>query len=226
VKKYFVTGTDTGVGKTLVTCALLNAANNLSMRTLGLKPLAAGCEDRGEGLRNEDALAIQQVSSVKLDYSQVNPVALKQAIAPHIAAANEGRRLSVDRLLGFSRGALCHKSDFCLMEGAGGWRLPLNKVEYLSALPKALNMDVILVVGMRLGCLNHALLSAEAIVRDGVKIRAWVANVMDPEMPFLEENLKTLQSLLPFPCLGLLPWLGSEIDLDKASDSLVIEPLL
>lgn len=208
-KSFFVTGTDTGVGKTLIASALLHAANQKHLRTLGLKPVAAGCEQTGDGLRNDDALQLMQAASVKLSYDQVNPVALQAAIAPHVAAANEGRRLSVDRLVGFCRGALMNKVDFCLIEGAGGWRVPLNPRETMADLARALDIPVLLVVGIRLGCINHALLTAEAIARDGLKIAGWVASCVEPEQAARQENVDTLRALLPFPLLGVVPFLDS-----------------
>lgn len=228
---FFVTGTDTGVGKTLASCALLHAGNKLGFSTLGLKPLAAGCEETPQGLRNEDALALQESSSIKLAYDQVNPVALKQALAPHIAAANEGKRLSVDRLVGYLRGAFSHKgtshkAGLCVIEGAGGWRVPLNQVERMSAIPKELNIPVILVVGVRLGCINHALLTAEAIVRDGLQVAGWIGSVVDPKMPAQDDNINTLKSLLPFPCLGCIPWLGAEPSPELASKDMTVDPLM
>ena len=206
-RTFFVTGTDTGVGKTLITTALLVAARKQQLTTLAMKPLAAGCDVTPEGLRNEDALALQAAMTVALEYEQVNPVALAEPIAPHLAAALAGRRLSLDRLLGFCRGTLMNKADFRLIEGAGGWRMPLNERETLAGLPKALDIPVILVVGVRLGCLNHALLTQEAIVRDGVKIAGWVASQVEQDMPALEGNLATLRTMLSAPCLGQVPYL-------------------
>ena len=172
-KIFFVTGTDTGVGKTLMTSAMLHAANQKGLRTLGLKPVAAGCDDTEEGPRNGDALQLLRNASVKLPYEQVNPVALRAAIAPHIAAAQEGKRVTVDRLVGYCRGALMNKADLCLIEGAGGWRVPLNPRESMADLAKALDIPVILVAGIRLGCINHTLLTAESIARDGLKGAGW-----------------------------------------------------
>ena len=125
-KKFFVTGTDTDIGKTFISTALILKANAQGLRTMGLKPIAAGCEATAEGLRNEDALQLQQASSQKMPYAQVNPIALKAAVAPHIAAQMEEKRLSVERTMGFVRGSLVMPSDLCLVEGAGGWRVPLN----------------------------------------------------------------------------------------------------
>lgn len=207
---YFIAGTDTGVGKTFVSAALLAAAAQRGLRAFGLKPVAAGCYQTAEGWRNEDAVLLKKYSSVDLPYSQVNPLALRDAIAPHIAAAREGRQLRVERIEGFCRGALMTPADLRLIEGAGGWRVPLNSVETMATLAVRLQTPVILVVGMRLGCINHALLSAEAIRADGLPLVGWVANSPEPEMPAFEENLNTLCSLMPAPCLGSVP-AGSEI---------------
>lgn len=208
---FFITGTDTGVGKTLVTGALLHLAAKQGLKAFGLKPIAAGCEDTPEGLRNEDGLLLQANSSVKLAYEQINPIALRAAKAPHIAAAEEGRRLNLDRLVGLCRGTLMQPADLRLIEGAGGWRVPLNDFENLSGLPIALKIPVILVVGLRLGCLSHALLTAEAIQRDGLPIAGWVGSAIDPQMESLEENVATLRTRLPAPCLGVIPALGEAL---------------
>ncbi|WP_075185045.1 dethiobiotin synthase [Teredinibacter haidensis] len=207
---FFVTGTDTDAGKTLVAAALLEKAREQGKQTLGLKPLAAGGIETDEGLCNEDALLLQQVSTLKLGYQQINPVLLGEPMAPHIAAMREGKRLSVDTLLGYTRGAMMSrpggvKADFCVIEGAGGWRVPLSPGQTTADLAKELGLPVILVVGMKLGCLNHALLTAEAICRDGLTIAGWVATVIDPKMAVVDENLNTLKHLLPFPHLGFIP---------------------
>jgi len=202
---FFVTGTDTDVGKTFVACALLAAANQRGLTSAAVKPVAAGCEVTPEGLRNGDALALQEAMSLSLSYEQINPITLEPAIAPHIAAARAGKNITVDRLVGFCRGVMMQRADFTLIEGAGGWRVPLNGRETLAELPKALNIPVILVIGMRLGCINHALLSAEAIHRDGLQIAGWIANRAEAEMSCYEENLASLKARLPFPCLGEIP---------------------
>lgn len=224
-KTFFVAGTDTGVGKSLVTASLLSLGAEQGHSTMGLKPLAAGCEHREEGWRNEDAELLAENASVKLDYQQINPVALKEAMAPHLAAAKEGRRLGAERLVGFCRGALIKKPDLCFIEGAGGWRVPLNPQEMMSDFAKKMDVPVILVVGVRLGCLNHALLSAEAITRDGLKIAGWVASSVDPDMVCIEENVETLAAILPFPLLGHIPHLTSAT-VSKAKPFLDISKLL
>lgn len=206
-KTFFVTGTDTGVGKTLMSAGLLLAAKERGLSTAALKPVAAGCEVTAEGLRNDDALLLQSVITQPLAYEQVNPVALEPAIAPHIAAQQARRVLSVDRIAGFCRGVL-HQADFTLVEGAGGWRVPLNPAETLADLARTLQLPVILVVGIRLGCINHAMLTVEAIARDGLPLAGWVANIIDPDMPCQQENILSLQQRLAAPCLGVVPYLG------------------
>lgn len=214
--KFFVTGTDTDCGKTLVSCTLLRAAARAGFSTIGMKPVAAGAELTPEGLRNDDALRLQLASTVALPYTQVNPVCLPEPVSPHLAAQAAGKRISVERLAGFCQGVLLKRADLTLIEGAGGWRVPLNEREFLSDLCKALNLPVILVVGVKLGCLNHALLSGEAIVRDGLNIAAWVSTQRDPDMARVEENIATLREALPFPHLGHIPWLAQPHDLDQA----------
>lgn len=203
---FFISGTDTDIGKTYVAVALLQAAQQAGLTTLGLKPIAAGCEMTPDGLRNSDALALQAASSVLLSYDEINPVALPMACSPHIAAAAAGRRLSINQIAGFCRGSLSHRTDLTLIEGAGGWRVPISEREMLSALPKALGVPVILVVGLRLGALNAAFLTAEAILKDGLRLAGWVANTIDADMLALDENIATLRRWLPAPCLGVLPW--------------------
>lgn len=206
-KSFFVTGTDTGVGKTLVSAAILEAAASKGLRTLGMKPIASGCDSTADGLRNEDALALMKAMTESLAYDQVNPIALEPAIAPHVAAAQAGRQVTAQRLVGFCRGVQMRPADLLLVEGAGGWRVPLNDRETYSAMPVALQMPVILVVPLRLGCINHALLTAEAIRRDGLTLAGWVANRPDAEpMECEEETLNYLQNHLGAHCLGVLPW--------------------
>jgi dethiobiotin synthetase len=207
MSKYFVTGTDTDAGKTVVSAGLLAAANKAGKRSIGLKPIAAGCQQTEAGLRNDDALALQAAASVSLDYDVVNPIALEPAIAPHIVLLQQNRRVTNSQLAGYIRGAFFTANDFAIVEGAGGWRVPLNRSETLAGLAKALDIAVILVVGVKLGCINHALLTAEAIERDGIKIAGWVANIIEPGTANIDENIMTLRALLPAPCLGVVPHL-------------------
>lgn len=202
---YFIAGTDTDVGKTTIAAGLLHAAKLNGLATLGAKPVASGCEVTPKGLRNADALALMDESSIKLKYEEVNPFAFEPAIAPHLAAREAGVVLDVQSLLGPMRDILARDADFTLIEGAGGWRVPLSDRANLSDLAMALQLPVILVVGVRLGCINHALLTAEAIAQDGLQLAGWVANIIDAKTSRLEENLATLAERLPAPCLGRVP---------------------
>jgi|TARA_B110000977_G_scaffold91932_1_gene121893 dethiobiotin synthetase len=213
-KRYFLAGTDTDVGKTMVACALLAKARNMGLSTAAVKPVAAGCISTKDGLRNDDAEQLLAQCSLPLYYEQVNPVAFMAPIAPHIAAQQQGQRMQVDRLAGFTSGVLMQGANLTLVEGAGGWRVPVNERETLADLAIALSMPVVLVVGMRLGCINHALLTVEAITRDGLKLAGWVANCVDPTMVQLEANVVTLQNRIQAPMLGLIPHFA---DIDQAS---------
>ena len=202
---FFVTGTDTDVGKTTVAAGLLRAARQVGMSTAAAKPVASGCERTADGLRNGDALALLGECTLPMRYEQVNPYAFEPAIAPHLAAREAGIELSASRLAGPMRQMLALQADFSLVEGAGGWRVPLAGRENLSDLAVMLGLPVVLVVGVRLGCISHALLSAEAIERDGLRLAGWVANILDPAASRLEENLATLADRLSAPCLGQVP---------------------
>ena len=227
-RAFFVTGTDTEVGKTFISLGLLNALNKKQYKTAGYKPIAAGCDVTENGLRNEDALGLQANSSLKLAYNEVNPIAFEAAIAPHLAAQQlnkEGAKsvISIDQVREGFLHLIEKKPDVLIVEGAGGWRLPIGDdfegtPRYLSEFAIERNLSVILVVGMRLGCLNHAVLSAEAIQHDGLKIAGWVANHIDPNMPMLEENIASLKALIDAPFLGAVPRLASPLQIDNYLD--------
>ncbi len=204
---FFVTGTDTEIGKTTIAAGLLHAARMAGLSTAAAKPVASGCEMTEAGLRNGDALALLAECSLPLRYEQLNPLAFAPAIAPHLAAREVGVDLTVASLAEPVRSVLALGADFTLVEGAGGWRVPLAGEQSLSDLAIDLQLPVILVVGVRLGCINHALLSAEAILRDGLRLAGWVANLVDPHTSRLEDNLATLRERLPAPCLGFVPHL-------------------
>jgi dethiobiotin synthetase len=172
-----------------------------------------------KGLRNPDAVALRAECSIALTYNEVNPVAFEPPIAPHLAAREAGVALTVSSLLEPMRHILAKQADFTLIEGAGGWRVPLADQANLSDLAIALKLPVILVVGVRLGCISHALLSAEAIANDGLQLAGWVANIIDPKTSRLEENLATLAERLPAPCLGRVP------HMKKATAEMVAEHL-
>lgn len=201
----FITGTDTGVGKTLVAAALVHLAAAVGRRVVGLKPVASGADRTADGLRNEDALALQAASSVALPYELVNPYCFEPAIAPHLAAAEEGVAIEVPRLLGAFRAAT-RRADLAIVEGAGGWRVPLHPEGFLSDLPEQLGLGVILVVGLRLGCLNHARLTFEAIGRAGRSpLVGWIGNGIDPGFSHQDETIATLARLLGRPALAVIP---------------------
>lgn len=202
---YFIAGTDTDVGKTTIAAGLLHAARLQGLSPRGAKPVASGCTVTAKGLRNADAQALIDESTLKLEYEAVNPFAFEPGIAPHVAAREAGVVLEVPALLNAMRYVLDQGADFTLVEGAGGWRVPLSNHANLSDLAIALKLPVILVVGVRLGCINHALLSAEAIARDGLQLAGWVANIIEPRTSRLEENLASLAERLPAPCLGRVP---------------------
>lgn len=189
---YFITGTDTGVGKTFISLQLLRHFKKHGLSTLALKPIASGCEETPQGLRNEDALALQAAASIKLAYHQINPFAFLPPIAPHIAANQVGVNLSVATLTQTLTPILQTPADIKLIEGAGGWLLPLNKTETLADYIETLNIKIILVVKMQLGCLNHALLTAKNITDRGLTLAGWVANTIAEPMPYLENNIETL----------------------------------
>ena len=230
---FFVTGTDTEIGKTFIAAALLEGARARGLRCAAVKPVAAGCEIREGRLVNEDALALLAASDAPFDYDTVNPVALEPPIAPHVAAARADVRLRVDDLAEHCRGALgLHEAsgagrfDFAVIEGAGGWLVPLNDTETLADLCVAVGARPILVVGMRLGCLNHAFLTAREVERSGLGLAGWVANDPGPRMPVFEENLATLQARLPAPHLGTVPYLGPGAEPRLAAPFLDLDALL
>lgn len=224
-KRYFVTGTDTEIGKTTIAAGLLCAARQRGLTTAGVKPVAAGCERTPDGLRNEDALALQGQSYPPLAYDLVNPVTLEAAIAPHIAAREEQVTLTAKGLAGACEAVFARGADLTLVEGAGGWCVPLNETELLSDLAIAHKLPVVLVVGMRLGCINHALLSCRAIAADGLQLAGWVANYVDPDMSRPEENMATLRHLIDAPCLGVVPRLACA-DAEEVAGFLDVSPLV
>ena len=199
---YFLTGTDTEIGKTHIACALLERARLLGLRATGLKPVAAGIEADGE---NDDVRRIRQASSVALPAPIRNPYCFAPPIAPHLAAAQAGVEIDFARIAASLSNAQQH-ADFVVVEGAGGFCIPLGPDQTSADLAVALQLPVILVVGLRLGCLNHALLTAEAITRRGLVLAGWVGNHLATPMSHAAENMTTLRALLPAPCLGEVSW--------------------
>ena len=201
----FVTGTDTGVGKTLVSLALMVRGRREGLTVLGLKPVASGCQRHTEGLVNADALRLSAESTVSLSYRRVNAYAFEPPIAPHLAAELAGRLIDLVGLTASVQDA-CRLAELIVVEGVGGWEVPLAGQQTLADLVRALDLPVVLVVGMRIGCLNHAILTAASILAHGCRLCGWVANTIDPAMLALEENVRTLKARLPAPLLGHLPY--------------------
>jgi dethiobiotin synthetase len=204
---YFITGTDTGCGKTEASLGLMARLQSQGRRVLGMKPVATGCERRPEGLRNQDAERLLARGSTPAPYGLVNPYAFAPPIAPHLAAGAVGIEITLTAIKQAYR-SLSGEADQVIVEGVGGWRVPLGPDLFVSDLPKALGLPVILVVGLRLGCINHALLTGERIRGDGCVLAGWIANQIDPEMLERDANLATLAALLDAPCLGVVPWLA------------------
>jgi dethiobiotin synthetase len=211
MQTWFVTGTDTEIGKTTVTAALLRQIQAEHKVGVGLKPVASDAMQTPAGLRNQDALTLMASNAISLPYEVVNPIVFEPAIAPHIAAIQSGAPLTVQAVVKAVESAyqaFVQPVDAVFIEGAGGWRVPINHQQWFSDIPKALNCPLLLVVGMRLGCINHALLTTEAIVNDGLSLSGWIANRIDPEMNAFEDNFQTLARNIPAPCLGILPYLN------------------
>lgn len=203
MRGYFITGTDTGIGKTRVAVALLHALRQQGRSALGFKPVASGCAATADGLRNADALALQAAGARALPYSFVNPYAFAAPIAPHLAAARDGVVIDIGRIRD-DIASVC--TEWAVVEGVGGWLVPLNARETVADLAAALGLPVVLVVGLRLGCLNHALLTAAAIRARGVPLAGWVANLIDPAFADAPGNIEVLQARLDAPLLAQLPW--------------------
>lgn len=218
---YFVTGTDTGVGKTLVSCALLHAFAAQGKRVVGFKPVAAGCD---EDDHNDDAKQLRDASTVRATYGQINPYCFPHPIAPHLSARHAGSRIDFSRIFA-SYDELAGQSDEVIVEGVGGFCVPLNEKQDSVDLTKQLDIPVILVVGMRLGCLNHALLTMRAIAEAQIECAGWVANVLDADMPALQENIDTLRERIQAPLLGVIPF-QSQPDARAAATHLDISSLV
>jgi dethiobiotin synthetase len=202
----FVTGTDTGIGKTATSTALLHALRRRGLRAVGMKPVASGSEDLGQGLRNEDALALQAASWPVPDYADLNPYALRQPLAPELAAAEDGVQVELAPIVAaFER--LRAQADVVVVEGVGGWLAPVSATLDQLDLVRALKLQVLLVVGMRLGCVNHARLTAQSLQASGVDCLGWIGSHIDPAMQRQDENIATLRQRLPMPSWARLPYL-------------------
>lgn len=210
IRGVFVTGTDTEVGKTVVSTALVRSLVASGMKVAGMKPIAAGAAALPEGLRNDDALALMAVANVPAPYEIVNPYCLAEPTSPHIAAANAGIRIETAPIVrNFDQ--LAAGSDLVVVEGAGGWHAPLNETQTMADLAAALDLPVVLVVGLRLGCLNHALLTAQAIAARGLWLAGWIANHVQPRFDYSAENVATLEARLSAPLLDVVPFLPQSV---------------
>lgn len=198
---YFVTGTDTNVGKTLISCALLHGFAAQGKRVVGMKPVAAGCDNDEQ---HEDVMRLRAASSVPASTGQINPYCFAQAVAPHLAAQFVGVSINFARIVE-SFTELAGQADVVIVEGAGGFRVPLNAGQDSADLAAQLGLPIILVAGMRLGCLNHALLTVEAIAARGLTLAGWVANVLDANMAMLDGNIAALHQRISAPLLGVVP---------------------
>ncbi len=214
IKRWFVTGTDTEVGKTVASSALLQAAVQAGWCAVGYKPVASGCDMTPAGLRNSDALALQKYSALPLEYDEVNPLAFAEPTSPHIVSAESGQPITFSRM----SAGLAHlsaKADWVLTEGAGGWFTPLSEQHSYADWVVHEQLPVILVVGIRLGCINHALLTAQAVAAAGLPLAGWIANDVQPPGRRHQEYLATLQQRLDAPLLGEIPFLSDSADFDK-----------
>jgi len=209
---FFVTGTDTGVGKTWCSTGLLEAFNRQGLTTIAMKPVASGCEHTPAGLRNDDARLLMQTMSTVAEYDEVNPYAFAPAIAPHLAAAEIGVTVEIDNIIEQAN-QLALRADRIVIEGAGGWLVPLNATQTFADLAIALNLPIVLVVGIRLGCINHTLLSIESIRHSGLPLAGWIANAGTTEAQGcgdIAANIETLSSRISAPLLGTLPHMGCD----------------
>jgi len=218
----YLTGTDTDAGKTYAAVALLHALRARGLRAVGMKPLASGCRVTGDGLRNADALALQAASAIRLDYADLNPLALTEPTAPEIAAALDGVTVDLAPVChAFAR--LQAQAEVVVVEGVGGWMAPLSATLMQVDLVRALRLPVLLVVGLRLGCINHALLSVRALAADGVDLLGWIGSSVDPHMAYREATIDILRTRISAPCLGILP---HALDPAQAASVLQIDALL
>lgn len=220
---YFVTGTDTEIGKTLISTALMQHFVQNGQRVLGMKPVAAGAQLEGQALVNDDARQLQAASNVSVPLTAMNPYVFAPAIAPHLAARDLGQNISMKKIEQAFQ-ALSAQADVVIVEGAGGFFVPLNDHDDMADLAAALRLPLVLVVGMRLGCINHSLLTVSAIVARGLMLAGWVANCVDPAMQRLEDNISTLRQKIAAPCLGVVPF-DEHINAHKAAGFLTLSAL-
>jgi len=221
---YFVCGTDTGVGKTLIARSLLARLNDLGYSTAAMKPVASGCGATIEGLRNDDAVQLMNLASAPLPYEQVNPYALQRPIAPNLAADEQGVEIKVAKIVErFQK--ISRSVDFLIVEGVGGWMVPLSGTELVADMARAMALPLILVVGIRLGCINHALLTVAAIQSGSRLPMMWIANMVEPDIDAVSGIIDTLQERIPYPLVGIVPYVPSG-DLRQAACQIDMQAVL
>lgn len=225
IKRWFITGTDTEVGKTVASCALLQAARNAGFVAAGYKPVASGSELTAEGIRNSDALALQRNSSLALRYDQVNPYTFLEPTSPHIVSQDEGTAIEFSTMSAGLR-RLEQQASWVQVEGAGGWFTPLSESTSFSDWAVLEQLPVILVVGVKLGCINHALLTAQAIHHAGLPLAGWIANDIQQPGRRHVEYMATLNRMIDAPLLGEIPWLGEDAEYQQSGDYLSVSPLI
>lgn len=203
-KSFFITGTDTGVGKTCATIALMQYFKQQGQTVVGMKPISAGCEWLEGQLKNKDALLIQQHASIQLPYEKINPYAFELPVSPHLAGKDHP--VQINTVIQYFND-LSNIADVVLVEGAGGWLAPINNKEDIADLAKALDIPVIMVVAVRLGCINHAKLTFQSIMSTGVKCNGWLAMCIEPDMLKVDENIETLRNYISVPLLGVFPFM-------------------
>lgn len=210
----FVTGTDTEIGKTVVSVILMRNLVAMGYRVAGMKPVASGCTQTPEGLRSDDALELIAARNVEAPYELVNPYAFEPAIAPHLAAQDAGTEILLDKIMHCFQ-ALSQTADYVVVEGVGGWQVPLGNGFMVADLAGELRGGVVLTVGVRLGCINHALLTAESIQNSGAQLSGWIANICHKQTDRIDEIVATLDRLIPAPRLGTIPFLSAPAEINK-----------
>lgn len=222
-KGFFITGTDTEIGKTWCSTGVMAKLQLQGYSVVGMKPIASGCSETHEGLRNDDALLLQQQASITIDYDLVNPYHFLPAIAPHIAAEQAGTRIKVGKIVEKYL-QLRERANYTIVEGVGGWQVPLNDEEGVAELAQALKLPVILVVGLRLGCINHALLTAESIRANGCQLAGWIANTPAKPMTQQTENIRAIAQRINVPLLGVVPHLD-KYHPERIAEHLTLSPI-
>ncbi|MDH5547346.1 MAG: dethiobiotin synthase [Gammaproteobacteria bacterium] len=221
---YFITGTDTNIGKSIVAASLIHAMAQRGLKVAGMKPVSTGCFETENGLRNEDAELMMKYSNVELSYETVNPYAYLPPVSPHLAAKKVGQRIELDKITRIFSG-ISQVSDCVIVEGVGGWLVPLNDTETVEDLAVAMQLPLIVVIGTRLGCINHAMLTIDRIQKTGLEVAGWVANIMDRNIDYLPDVIDSLRLRISAPLVGIIPPYRM-INPERAADHLSIQRIL